>query len=96
MPCSADPACSLHVGHPASCHSSRAALFPCPAGGMPGSEQALDLLPSAGLVTSSEDYYPTGGAHSLRPPLHAPSLAGGAAEADAPPAAAVAACKILC
>lgn len=27
-----------------------------------GGEQALDLLPSAGLVTSSEDYYPTVGA----------------------------------
>ncbi|KAL4435039.1 hypothetical protein ABPG77_003864 [Micractinium sp. CCAP 211/92] len=44
-------------------------------GGMPGSEQALDLLPSAGLVTSSEDYYPTVAINALMRVLREPSAA---------------------
>ena len=45
-----------------------------PAGGLPG-EQALDLLPSAGLVTSSEDYYPTVAINALMRVLREPSAA---------------------
>ena len=38
-------------------------------------EQALDLLPSAGLVTSSEDYYPTVAINALMRVLREPSMA---------------------
>ena len=48
---------------------------PPPAGGLPGGEQALDLLPSAGLVTSSEDYYPTVAINALMRVLREPSMA---------------------
>lgn len=44
-------------------------------GGLPGGEQALDLLPSAGLVTSSEDYYPTVAINALMRVLREPSAA---------------------
>lgn len=37
----------------------------CRTGTIPGDESALDLLPAAGLVTSSEDYYPTGECQNL-------------------------------
>lgn len=46
-----------------------------PPGGLPGGEQALDLLPSAGLVTSSEDYYPTVAINALMRVLREPSMA---------------------
>jgi FKBP12-rapamycin complex-associated protein len=48
-----------------------------PAGNLPGGvgEQALDLLPSAGLVTSSEDYYPTVAINALMRVLREPSMA---------------------
>ncbi|KAI3435635.1 hypothetical protein D9Q98_001694 [Chlorella vulgaris] len=46
-------------------------------GTLPGGvgEQALDLLPSAGLVTSSEDYYPTVAINALMRVLREPSAA---------------------
>ena len=51
--------------------------LPPRAGGLPGGvgEQALDLLPSAGLVTSSEDYYPTVAINALMRVLREPSMA---------------------
>eukprot|EP00887_Chlorella_sp_A99_P006163 scaffold3.g6163.t1 len=44
-------------------------------GALPGNEQALDLLPSAGLVTSSEDYYPTVAINALIRVLREPGMA---------------------
>lgn len=45
-----------------------------PAGAIPGDESALDLLPAAGLVTSSEDYYPTVAINALMRVLRDPGL----------------------
>ena len=45
------------------------------AGTIPGDESALDLLPAAGLVTSSEDYYPTVAINALMRVLRDPGLA---------------------
>ena len=42
---------------------------------MPGGDQALDLLPSAGLVTASEDYYPTVAINALMRVLREPAMA---------------------
>ena len=42
---------------------------------MPGGDQTLDLLPSAGLVTSSEDYYPTVAINALMRVLREPTMA---------------------
>ncbi len=45
------------------------------AGTIPGDDSALDLLPAAGLVTSSEDYYPTVAINALMRVLRDPGLA---------------------
>ena len=45
------------------------------ASGIPGGDQSLDLLPSAGLVTSSEDYYPTVAINALMRVLREPAMA---------------------
>ncbi|KDD76204.1 FAT domain-containing protein, partial [Helicosporidium sp. ATCC 50920] len=43
--------------------------------GAPAADSTLDLLPSAGLVTSSEDYYPTVAINALMRVLRNPGLA---------------------
>lgn len=48
---------------------------PAPTGAIPGDDSALDLLPAAGLVTSSEDYYPTVAINALMRVLRDPGLA---------------------
>ena len=70
--------CQFSANSP-SCRAPAHSSFPprpsLTAGGLPGGEQALDLLPSAGLVTSSEDYYPTVAINALMRVLREPSMA---------------------
>ena len=75
--CHTHSTCVASLQHLAHCTpGSPACTPPCPPlpGGLPG-EQALDLLPSAGLVTSSEDYYPTVAINALMRVLREPSAA---------------------
>ena len=44
------------------------------AGGAGGDDAAADLLPATGLLTSSEDYYPTVAINALMRVLRDPSL----------------------
>ena len=67
------PYSSHTLPHRSSPH--RCPFTTLPTGGLPGGEQTLDLLPSAGLVTSSEDYYPTVAINALMRVLREPSMA---------------------